>query len=288
MNVLSLFDGISCGQVALNRAKINYDNYFASEIDNHATKVTTYHFPNTIQIGDISDIKSNYLPKIDLLIGGSPCQGFSFAGKQLNFDDERSKLFFEYVRLKNDYSPNYFFFENVKMSSINENVITKYLGVSPIRLNSSIVSAQSRQRLYWTNILVTELPATKNILLQDILIDDYITDRLKSYCIDANYGKGSNPRSYAMGRRQIVFKNEANLTLFQAKRKETKTKEVEFRILTPEECEILQTLPIGYTNLLSKINRYHCIGNGWTIDIISHLLKNINNSHPQYIKPIRL
>ena len=152
MNVLSLFDGMSCGQIALNRAGINYDNYFASEIDKYAIKVTKNNYPDTIHIGNVLDVKSEDLPGIDLLIGGSPCQGFSFAGKQLNFNDPRSKLFFEFVRLLEECKPKYFLLENVKMKKEYQNIITEMLGVEPIEINSNLVSAQNRKRLYWTNI----------------------------------------------------------------------------------------------------------------------------------------
>ena len=171
MNVLSLFDGISCGQIALNRAGIKYDNYYASEIDKHAIKVTQHNYPNTIQLGDVTQIKSKNLSKIDLLIGGSPCQGFSFAGKQLNFDDPRSKLFFEFVRLKEELNPTYFLLENVKMKKEFQNVISSYLGVQPIPINSNIFSAQNRMRYYWTNISIDSLPEDKGILLKDITED---------------------------------------------------------------------------------------------------------------------
>jgi len=127
MNILSLFDGISCGQIALNRAGIYYDNYFASEIDKHAIKVTQHNYPNTIQLGSIIEIKGSDLPRIDLMIGGSPCQGFSFAGKGLNFDDTRSKLFFEFVRLLRETNPNFFLLENVKMKKEYENIISDYI-----------------------------------------------------------------------------------------------------------------------------------------------------------------
>ena len=136
MNVLSLFDGMSCGQIALNKVGIKYENYFASEIDEPAIKVTQHNYPNTIQLGDVTKIKASDLPQIDLLIGGSPCQGFSFAGKQLNFEDERSKLFFEFVRLKNELQPKYFLLENVKMKQEWQDVISEQLGVKPIRINS--------------------------------------------------------------------------------------------------------------------------------------------------------
>src|SRR5574344_907491 len=131
-SVLSLFDGISCGQIALNRVGIEYDNYFASEIDKHAIKVTQTNYPNTIQLGDVTKVKGSDLPKIDLLIGGSPCQGFSFAGKGLNFEDPRSKLFFEFVRLKNETRPKYWMLENVKMKVEHQNIISEILGVKPI------------------------------------------------------------------------------------------------------------------------------------------------------------
>jgi DNA (cytosine-5)-methyltransferase 3A len=152
MNVFSCFDGMSCGQIALNNLGVKYNNYYASEIDNHAIRVTQSNFPKTIQVGDITKVDCSKLPKIDLLIGGSPCQGFSFAGKQLNFDDPRSKLFFEFVRLKNELTPSVFFLENVVMKKDYESIITKYLGVDPIKINSSLVSAQNRERLYWTNL----------------------------------------------------------------------------------------------------------------------------------------
>jgi len=171
INVLSLFDGISCGRIALERAGIKVNNYFASEIDKHAIKVTQANYPNTKQLGDVRNVTAEKLPKIDLLIGGSPCQGFSFAGKQLNFDDPRSKLFFEFVRLKNELQPKYFLLENVKMKKEYQDIISSYLGVEPIMINSNLVSAQNRVRYYWTNIPVKGLPKDRCILLKDITED---------------------------------------------------------------------------------------------------------------------
>ena len=139
MNVLSLFDGMSCGQIALNRAGISYDNYFASEIDKHAINETMTNFPNTIQLGDVTKITADNLPKIDLVIGGSPCQGFSSSGKGLNFEDPRSKLFFEFVRILKETKPTYFLLENVKMKKEYEDIITKELGVEPITINSALL-----------------------------------------------------------------------------------------------------------------------------------------------------
>lgn len=168
-NVFSVFDGMSCGQIVLNNLGIEYDNYFASEIDKFAIKVTQANYPNTIQIGDIRNVKAENLPKIDLLIGGSPCQGFSFAGKGLNFEDPRSKLFFEFVRLLEELKPKYWLLENVRMKKEVEVQINKILGCKPYRFNSSLVSAQNRRRLYWTNIRVTSAPKDQRIMLKDIL-----------------------------------------------------------------------------------------------------------------------
>ena len=173
MNVLSLFDGYSGGQIGLNMAGIRYNNYYAAEIDKYCKIVTQANYPDTIQLGDVCSVNVDVLPKIDLLIGGSPCQGFSFAGKQLNFEDPRSKLFFEYVRILNDLrkkNPNiYFLLENVRMKTEYQAIISQALGVEPIALNSVLVSAQSRKRLYWTNIPNISPPPDRGILLRDIV-----------------------------------------------------------------------------------------------------------------------
>ncbi|MCP4477818.1 MAG: DNA cytosine methyltransferase [Planctomycetaceae bacterium] len=211
MNVLSCFDGMSCGQIALNRIGIKPKKYYASEIDKHAIKVTQTNFPETIQVGDIQDVDPELLGHIDLIIGGSPCQGFSFAGKQLAFDDPRSVLFFNFVelleqlRLKN---PNIkFLLENVKMKKEYLAVISKMLGVEPVCINSSLVSAQNRVRYYWTNISELSQPRDLDICLADI-IESGVVDRKKSYCIDANYFKGGNLKSYfEKRRRQLVFRS---------------------------------------------------------------------------------
>ena len=205
MNVLSLFDGMSCTQIALQKLGITPTKYFASEIDQYAMKVTQTNFPDTVQLGDVTKVNADDLPEIDLLIGGSPCQGFSFAGKRLNFDDPRSKLFFEYVRLLKALKPKYFLLENVRMKQESQDVISEQLGVQPIVLNSNLVSAQNRHRLYWTNIPVDGLPEDRGIKLRDILEHGY-TDREKSHCVDANYFKGGNLKSYFLkNRRQLVF-----------------------------------------------------------------------------------
>jgi len=182
INVLSLFDGMSCGQIALERLGIKVDKYYASEIDPYAISVTQYNYPDTIQLGDIREIKGKGLGHIDLIVGGSPCQGFSFSQRnRLNFDDPRSKLFFEYVRVLNEcreINPNiYFLLENVRMSNKSKDVITKYMGVEPININSALVSAQSRNRLYWTNIPNVKQPQDRRIMLKDILEDNAAADK---------------------------------------------------------------------------------------------------------------
>ena len=306
MNILSLFDGMSCGQIAINRLSIKYDNYFACEIDKSAIQVTQHNYPNTIQLGDVTKVDFTKLPKIDLLIGGSPCQGFSFAGKQLAFDDPRSKLFFEYIRALKETNPKYFFLENVKMKKEYENVITELLGVEPIEINSNLVSAQNRRRLYWTNIPNITIPEDKKILLKDI-IDCGQVDRDKSHCLDANYFKGGNLKSYfEKHRRQLVF-NDVSYIPFNYSSSGRGNGKVEgrftdgnkaltltatgysnraltgvcdvaslkWRKLTPEECEKLQTVPVGYTSVVSNSQRYRMLGNGWTVDVITHILKSI-------------
>jgi len=304
MNVLSLFDGMSCGQLALQRAGIQVENYFAAEIDKYAIKVTQANFPQTVQLGDVTAIDPDSLPDIDILIGGSPCQGFSFAGKQLNFDDPRSKLFWEYVRLLNALKPKYFLLENVKMKKESMDVITEALGVEPVFINSNLVSAQNRQRYYWTNIPVDKLPDDKGIVLADILEDGHV-DRDKSHCIDANYFKGGNLKSYfEKHRRQLVFSKDGmchvgdagisdkyayvnrvyhpsgkgpSLVASDGGHLQPKVSKgtTEYRKLTPLECERLQTVPEGYTNHVSNTQRYKMLGNGWTVDVVSHIMKGL-------------
>jgi DNA (cytosine-5)-methyltransferase 3A len=257
INVLSLFDGISCGQIALERAGIKVETYFASEIDKYAISVTQNNYPNTIQLGSVLDVESADLPKIDLLIGGSPCQGFSFAGKQLNFDDPRSKLFFEFVRLKNECSPTYFLLENNRMKKEYQDIISSYLGVEPIKINSSLVSGQNRERLYWTNIPNVIQPEDKKIMLSDI-IGDY--DGIWVY--PRGYNKGG-VQSYKGKSPTITTSSwEHNFFIYKNGNKEPFTVDI---------CEKLQTLPVGYTNILSKSKAIKHIGNSWTVDVISFI-----------------
>ena len=303
INVLSLFDGMSCGQIALEKAGIEVGKYYAAEIDKYAIKVAKANYPDMIHLGDVREVKADSLPKIDILIGGSPCQGFSFAGKQLNFDDPRSKLFWEYVRLLKDLKPKYFLLENVKMKKESMDVITEALGVEPIFINSNLVSAQNRQRYYWTNIPMDKLPDDKGVVLADILEDGHV-DRDKSHCIDANYFKGGNLKSYfEKHRRQLVFSDDGMCHVGDADLKghdynrrvyhpdgkgpslcassggnlEPKTyiKPNSWRKLTPLECERLQTVPEGYTDHVSNTQRYKMLGNGWTVDVIKHIFEGV-------------
>lgn len=263
MNVLSLFDGISCGQVALNRLGAEYDNYFASEVDAYGISVTKHNYPSTRHIGDVTKVSAITLPKIDLLLGGSPCQGFSFSGNQLNFNDPRSKLFFEYVRLLDELSPKYFLLENVPMKKEYQTIISDILKVSPITINSSLVSAQNRRRLYWTNIPNVSVPENKHIYLSS-LVGEY--DGIWVYPRGYNKGgvqgyKGKSPCVTTSGWQHNFFIYKDGV-----KRK-----------FTIEEVEQLQTLPVGYTNVkgVSDNRRYKMLGNGWTVDVICHILKNM-------------
>ena len=194
MKVLSLFDGMSCGQQALKECGITVDAYYASEIDKYAIEIARKNFPNTKHIGDVRTVKAADLPQIDLLLGGSPCQGFSFAGRQLNFNDPRSALFFEFVRVLKECKPKYFLLENVRMKKEYQDVITEHLGVEPIMINSSLVSAQNRVRLYWTNIPNIDQPTERGIVLADVLEQD-----VEGYDLShvANERAKNNPRSRA-------------------------------------------------------------------------------------------
>lgn len=287
MNVLSLFDGMSCGQIALSQLGFKIDNYFASEIEPYAIKVAKKNFPNTHHIGDVTKVKGSNLPKIDLLIGGSPCQGFSFAGKQLNFNDPRSALFFEFVRLLKETNPKYFLLENVKMKQESEDVISQYLGVKPIIINSSLVSAQNRIRLYWTNIPNIILPEDKGILLKDIIYDDEykvftdirITNTKKK---TKNYVKWDlSGKQYWSQQDRAYYKNGKICTLPKAHPSNKLNilldyeKDI-YRRLHPIEAERCQTVPDNYTDCVPTNKRLEMLGNGWTVDVIKHIFRNMN------------
>lgn len=276
INVLSLFDGISCGQIALQRAGIKVDNYFASEIDEYAIKVTKHNYPNTSHIGDVRGVRGADLQKIDLLIGGFPCQSFSFAGKQLNFKDPRGKLFFEFIRLKDELKPKYFLVENVKMKRKYQDIISDYIGIEPVEINSSFFSMQNRKRLYWTNINIPEIKNDNSELFNQYLYrlgHGYIKDEIKFF----NKYPSLAAQSPATKYRIVIDLQKATDALMLNNLELLRKGDTITRSATPEECEQFQTLPISYTSILKNRQRYKCIGNGWTVDVIAHIFKGLLN-----------
>lgn len=324
VKVLSLFDGMSCGMIAAERAGLKVDKYYASEIDKYAQIVSEANYPQIIRMGDVTRWREWDIDwsSIDLLIGGSPCQGFSFAGKQLAFDDPRSALFFEYVNILNyikSVNPNVkFLLENVKMKKEYLDVISEKLGVKPVFINSNLVSAQNRQRYYWCN-WSTCAPIDKGIYLKDLLETDGIgvlKDRGswrvkndKANCITASYWKGvdnhaqrtmivefndrikgvtENDRGYRHNRGDLKKSGVSELGRILKPNAKTDAlttshppkialnddvTRLQYRMLTPIECERLQTVPDNYTNHVSNTQRYKMLGNGWTVDVIAHIFK---------------
>jgi len=281
--VLSLFDGISCGQVALERAGIKVDEYYASEIDRYAIQVAKKNYPDMIHIGDITNIEfDKYIGNIDLLIGGSPCQGFSLAGKMLNFDDPRSKLFFKFVEVLSVIRPKYFLLENVPMKLEWIDVISEHLGVNPFCIDSSLVSAHQRKRLYWTNIPNIGQPEDKGIELKDIFDYHEQTAWEKGF---NHFGISINSRDYVkIDRKGNEKKNQKKSSCLTGGHRGDGNhsdmdliyyKDGKARRYSPIECERLQTLPDSYTEGISNTQRYKSLANGWTVDVIAHILKSI-------------
>ena len=276
MNVLSLFDGISCGQIALNRANIPYDNYYASEIKPHAIKCTLDNYPNTIQLGDILNLNGSDLPKIDLLIGGSPCKGISRLNKnQEGLEHSESRLFWEYIRLLDEVKPKYYLLENTHGNKEATNTITETLGVKPISINSKLVSAQNRPRYYWTNIPDIKQPLDKGITTNDIF--DYsgvLADECRVKWLNSESGKKSIKNGYT---KVNPYPKSGCLTALGHKKwnENYLYRDGVYKYLSQTEIEKLQTLPVGYTKILSYNEAYDCIGDGWTVDVIAHILKNI-------------
>lgn len=346
MNVLSLFDGISTGRVALSRAGIPVTSYYASEIDKYAIEVAKKRNDKLIPLGNVKNWRnwSIDLGSIDLLLAGSPCQGFSIAGKGLNFEDPRSKLFFEFAdilqRIRESNPKILFLLENVKMKKEHSKIITGILGVEPMEINSGLLSAQSRKRLYWTNIKGVEPPKDKGILLKDIvhehteaIEDPELMKRLQNYKVpldktlriiekEVQKGKIGYFRTDSQANRVYSIHGKAVTLLGEAGGGAAKMGQYLFgcitpdrenkrqngqrfntgdkfytltaqdqhgilidgyiRKLTPTECERLQTLPDGYTEVIfegkqiSDTQRYKMLGNGWTADIIAHILSYIH------------
>ena len=290
MNVLSLCDGMSCGQIALERAGIKIDTYYASEIADYSMKITQKNYPNTIQIGDMTKLTEGDLNKfkgIDLLLCGTPCKSLSITNikeyeKGLNGS---SKLFFDFVKIKNYIKPQYFLFENVaSMTEENKNIISKLLGVKPIRINSNLVSAQDRDRYYWTNIKVDYLPNDKNIVLKDIMLNTEEVEDKYWYKQDFDFhglDKKVCATLHINGHdilKRVYNPNFKCATLTACRGGNLQKKVYQdnrCRKLTPLEYERLQTVPERYTEGVSMTNRYNMLGDGWTVDVISHILSFI-------------
>ena len=310
MKVLSLFDGISCGMLALKRAGIPVEKYDAFEIDKYAVTVSRNNFPDNVQHGNVFDGNFTQFQGYDLLLGGSPCTYWSIArkGRETTSDGMGFKLFMQYVRALKESRCRYFLYEN--NYSIHRNIkdeISKKLGVQPIMINSALVSAQQRKRCYWTNIPNVSQPQDKGILLADIL-ESGISWQDKSYCMTASYdgavfkntlerkqrtkiaepvrigryGKGGQgQRIYSIHGKSITLSANgggrgAKTGLYKI---DLPDGDYIIRKLTPVEAERLQTLPDNYTAEISNTQRYKCIGNGWTVDVIAHILGGLSNEY---------
>lgn len=287
MNVLSLFDGISCGMIALQRSGIVVDNYYSSEIDSFAISISKMNYPNIKQLGNVIHWKDWEIDwkSIDLLIGGSPCQGFSSSGKELNFDDPRSKLFFEFSNILNHiktFNPNVkFMLENVKMKKEWADVISKYLNVDYIEINSKYFSAQNRVRYYWCNFDI--LPYTdKGILLKDIVEDDYIHSAAKRTrpLVKENYRKSLCLEVNGIEKSMcLVTVNLNNLLspLPKGKYIDVGKNNYPYRVMTTNEMEKLQTVPNGYVGNINNNKAAKVLGNGWNVDTIVHIFSSLKN-----------
>ncbi len=319
MIVLSCFDGMSCGQQAIERLGVPVAKYFAYEIDKYAVQITSKNYPETIHLGNICDWPLHNLPKIDLILAGSPCQGFSFAGKQLNFDDPRSKLFFEFVKLwkaLKAVNPDIkFLLENVKMKQESLDVITQHMGVEPILINSALVSAQNRQRWYWTDLPSAGQPDDKCIFLKDVMHeyrDAGIDAEHLKVCRKGRYKKHQNKASCLTGghrgdgnhsdmdviaflkcsevghaldinghdflkRIYSKYGKAPTLTAICGGNQHRKVAidDYVYRRLSVVEWERLQTVKDGYTDGVSQTQAFKMLGNGWTVDVIAHILKSL-------------
>lgn len=301
MKVLSLFDGMSCGRLALERLGIKVDKYYASEIKPHAIEVTKHNYPDTIHIGDVTKIDFNEYKDIDLLIGGSPCQDFSRGNKERSgLDGVKSSLFYKWLEAKETIKPKYFFLENVVMDMEDNNYITKLLGVMPVRINSSLVSAQLRDRNYWTNIPgngglfgdMIEQPEDKENYLNDVL-DDGFCPSVKARCLlESDSRPLSTPvkmfhRFYSTGFTTLIFKSIDHFSQckihYDANYDGKTTDEFTLdnrvyngvRYMNQNELERCQTVPEGYTCILKRNDAACLLGDGWTVDVIAHIFKGI-------------
>jgi DNA-cytosine methyltransferase len=279
VNILSVFDGISCGMIALERAGIKVDNYYASEIDKYAIKVSNYNYHKIIQLGDIRNWRGWNLKDIDLIIAGSPCLGFSKGGNLENFGDERSKLIFDFFDILDYYKPDKFFLENVKMKRGWSSVISERLKTQFVEINSSLVSGQHRERYYWTNIIYPTIK-DKNIKLSDIILEEvenkyFLSEKELSYM---NRSVKGGRTHWDFGHHSDYRKEKSSAIISNF------SKGVPYNVLItmdrirkfhPIEIERLQNIPENYTNCLSDKQRYRTIGNAWTVDIITEFFKKL-------------
>lgn len=308
MKILSLFDGISCARVALERAGIPIDLYYASEIDKNAIAVAQKNYPDTIQLGSVTELDGCHIgiisKGIDLLIGGSPCQDLSIAKKnRKGLDGERSGLFWHFIRIKNEVQPKYFILENVaSMSKGSKDTISKALGVEPIMIDAALVSGQTRKRLFWTNIPNVELPTDRGIKLKDILLPDTYTEYDKSYPLTASYNGAVLWNSVDKNQRTMVWNKPIKVGQFKSGGQGQRVYSIDGKSVTlsalgggwgaktglylikdyarklePIECERLQGLPDGYTEGISKNERRKVLGNAFNVDVVAHILKELAN-----------
>ena len=308
MRILSLFDGISCARVALERAGIPVDLYYASEIDRNAIAVAQRNYPDTVQLGDVSQIDCGHIgivsKGIDLLIGGSPCQDLSIAKKnRKGLDGERSGLFWHFARIKNEVQPKWFILENVaSMSKESKDIISKVLGVEPIMIDAALVSAQTRKRLFWTNIPNVKLPQDKGISLKDILLPETYTEFDKSYPLTASYNGAVLWNSVNKNQRTMVWTKPIKVGHFKSGGQGYRVYSIDGKSVTlstlgggwgaktglylikdyarklePVECERLQSLPDNYTDGISKNERRKCLGNAFNVETVAHILKGLAN-----------
>lgn len=282
MKILSLFDGISCGMIALERAGIKVDKYVAYEIDQDAIKVSKSNYPEIEQKGNVINADFKQYKEFDLLIGGSPCQDLCGMGSRKGLAGEKSGLFFEYLRALQEIKPKFFLLENnASMSKVNKDKISEYMKCEPVLIDSGDFSAQIRKRLYWTNIPIHEY-AKKSITLKDVVEKNVqheeVTDKINKYVISGQY-KGRkiektvrksirelNQKSRTIGTNADSISSNTGLTL-----------KIEDKYFKPTQTEFerLQTLPNGYTRVLSKRKAVFAIGNGWTVDVIAHIFRGL-------------
>lgn len=303
MNILSLFDGISCGRIALERAGIPVTKYYASEIDKYAMQVSQKNWPDIVQLGDVTKWREWDLPQIDLMMGGFPCTSLSAAARQKESGLEKgeSTLFWYLAEVFNHYKPKYFLFENVaSMKSTDRDRISEIIGVQPVKICSSVLSGQNRKRLYWHNIPNFEQIVDKGIKLEHIL--DQVSDKKylsipqdklqfnpENICC-LSYGRSEEGKKARTefrratgldgGPRDLKYRawvevaNGKTITLTTGNNVLIHDK-VGIRKITVLEAERLQNLPDGYCDNIPKNQAFKCIGNGWTIDVIAYILKGL-------------